>query len=261
VFPTAHVWLLERVVPDPAPAHYLGCGWPDMLFGSPLSHFESHQRGADLLAFARARRAAGTGGAADAAEFFAFVVGAITHGSVPHGFDWYSDERWGDAPASARGYAFQRGRPLAAATADACHLPAEYGPWKAHNLVEMACDLPLYAADPGLGDRFAAVCADHDLMDRIAQPLAEFFSQPAEALSASMRNFAQWWDRPTSAAAQAHLYARQVRAKHGVPDPDEPALTALIERAATLIAPDREAYLDYCVLQIGGLLDTLAARR
>ena len=45
-------------------------------------------------------------------------------------------------------YAFQRGAPLAAATAAACHLAPQYGHWKAHNIVEMACELPLHAADP-----------------------------------------------------------------------------------------------------------------
>ena len=254
MFPIAHVWLLERLVPDPAPAHYLGCVWPDMLFGGPLSHFDTHQRGDQLLAFARARK---TAGATDAAEFASFVAGALTHGSAPHGFDWYSDERYGGEPESAKGYAFQRGRPLAAATAAACHLPPQYGAWKAHNLVEMACDLALYAADHRLGDRFATVLADHDLIARVAAPLAEFFDQPPASLAASMRNFGEWWTRPESPAVMAHVYARQVRATHGVANPDEHALAALIERAGTLVAPDRDAFLDYCVAQVGQMLRAL----
>lgn len=254
VFPIAHVWLLERLLPDLTPAHCLGCVWPDMLFGSPLSHFDSHQRGDQLLAFARAQQSAGATGAA---EFSSFVAGALTHGSVPHGFDWYSDERYGDAPESAKGYAFQRGRPLAAATAAACHLPPQYGAWKAHNVVEMACDLALYAADHGLGDRFATVLANQGLITRIAAPLAEFFDQPAALLAASMSNFGEWWTRPESPAVMAHVYARQVRAKHGVADPDEHALAALIERAGMLVAPDRDAFLDYCVAQVGQMLRAL----
>jgi hypothetical protein len=257
VFPIAHVWLLERLVPQPSAAHYLGCVWPDMLFGSPLSHVESHQRGAELLAFARARQ---TSGADGAAEFAGFIVGALTHGSVPHGFDWYSDERYGDAPAAARGYAFQRGRPLAEATAAACHLPPQYGAWKAHNIIEMAFELALYAVDPGLGDRFAEVLANHDLVGRIALPLAEFFGQPTDRLAAAMRTFAEWWARPASPAAMAHLYARQVRAKHGVADPDEPALATLIERATDIIASDRDAFLAHCVAHVGQMLAALGVQ-
>src|SRR5579859_5951229 len=132
MFPIAHVWLLERVVPAPIPAHYLGCVWPDMLFGGPLAHGDTHQRGAELLAFARDRLERG---APNAAEFLAFVIGALTHGSQPHGFDWYSDEAWDNSTPEAKGYAFQRGLPLAEATAAACRLPQHYGTWKAHNIV------------------------------------------------------------------------------------------------------------------------------
>jgi hypothetical protein len=256
VFPIAHVWLVERIVPEPTPAHRLGSVWPDMLFGSPLSHADSHQRGEPLLALARARQQAGLPGAD---EFVAFVVGAVSHGSRPHGFDWYSDEGYGDDP-TARGYAFQRGRPLAAATAAACHLPADFGPWKAHNIVEMACERPLYAADPALADRFAAASADDALLDRVAAPLAEFYGQAAGALSACMRGFRQWWTAPVSPEAQAAVYARQVTAKHGVPDPDVGALADLIERAGALIAADRDDYFHTCVEQVGALLGRLIAR-
>jgi hypothetical protein len=256
MFPIAHVWLVERIVPDPTPAHRLGSVWPDMLFGSPLSHPDTHRRGEQLLAFARARLDAD---APAAAEFLAFVAGAISHGSVPHGFDWYSDEHYGNDP-NARGYAFQHGAPLAADTAAACHLPAELGLWKAHNIVEMACERDLYAADPGLSDRFAAACADNGLVERVAQSLAEFFDRPVPALADAIRTFAKWWTPPTSAQEQARVYARQVEAKHGVPDADVPRLASLILRAEQLIAGDREAYLATCVARVGALLDELSIR-
>lgn len=257
MFPIAHLWLLERVVIEPVPAHLLGCVWPDMLFGSPLTHHDSHQRGADLLKFARARVAAG---APDAGELMAFVVGALTHGSTPSGFDWYSDECYGGEPASAKGYAFQRARPLADAAAAACRLPRELGWWKAHNLVEMACELPLHADEPDLADRFATACADAALVGRITRALAEFFGRPADALAASVRAFESVWARPTSSAEMARVYARQVHLKHGVDDPDETALAELITQAGELIAPDRDVYLVHCVDQVRELLDQLAIR-
>lgn len=256
MFPIAHVWLLERLVPAPEPAHYIGCAWPDMLFASPISHQDSHQRGDALLAFARARCDAGFPGAS---EFLAFVVGAITHGSIPHGFDWYSDEQYGNDPI-LRGYAFQRGAPLADATAAACHLPPQYGHWKAHNIVEMACELPLHAANPHQADRFAAACADTRLVERLSRSLADFFGGSPEAFATPIHSFADWWARPTSAEALARIYAQQVRAKHGVPDADVAALAALLVRAGELIAPDRESFLAACVTWVGDLLDRLAIR-
>jgi hypothetical protein len=257
MFPIAHLWLLERVVPQPAQAHYLGCVWPDMLFGSPLTHHDSHQRGTELLAFARARAATS---APEASELLAFVAGAVSHGSAPRGFDWYSDECYGGEPESARGYAFQRARPLAAATATACRLPPEMGWWKAHNLVEMACELPLFTADPALADRFIAACDNAGLVERMTRALAAFYGQPADALAASVRTFSDVWAPPTSTETLARVYARQLQLKHGVNDPDESALAALIARAAALVAPDRDAYLAYCAHQVRDLFDDLALR-
>lgn len=254
MFPIAHVWLLERVIPAPTPAHYLGCVWPDMLFSSPLNHVDSHQRGAELLAFAQTRQRAGM---SDADELLAFVVGALTHGSQPHGFDWYSDEAWGDQPPEAneaKGYAFQRGLPLAAATAAACRLPPEDGAWKAHNIVEMAFEVPMYTAGPHLGERFAAANRDEALVARIAAPLGAFYGKPAKALAAAMTTFARYWVFPASVTTLAHIYAMQTRAKHHVNDPDEAALATLIGRAAELIAPDRDAYLDTCVAGVAAML-------
>ncbi|HEY7834106.1 MAG TPA: hypothetical protein VIG30_11090 [Ktedonobacterales bacterium] len=251
MFPIAHVWLLERVVAAPTPAHYLGCVWPDMLFGSPLGHVESHQRGAELLAFARARQRREAPGSE---ELLAFVTGALSHGSQPHGFDWYSDEAWGGQPPEAKGYAFQRGLPLADATAAACRLAPEFGAWKAHNIVEMAFEVPLHTADPRLGERFVAAGRDAALVARIAGPLGEFFGKPAEALAAAMTIFARYWVVPDAVATLAHIYALQVRAKHQVPDPDEAAIAGLIARATDLIAPDRDAYLAACVQEVGAML-------
>jgi hypothetical protein len=256
MFPIAHIWLLERLVPHPVPAHYVGCVWPDMLFGSPLTHTESHTRGMELLTFARQRLADGAPGASD---LLAFVVGVITHGSNPHGFDWYSDEQWGNDPTQ-RGYAFQHGEPIAAATAAACDVAPSLGPWKAHNIVEMSFELSLYAADASMADRFAAGCADADLCARLAGALAAYYERPTSALAESIRTFAHWWVRPTSAPVLASVYARQVRVKHGAQPPDEAAIAALISRAGELVAADRDDYLNTCVTQVGDLLTALAVQ-
>ena len=167
MFPLAHAWLIHRLVPAPTSAHFLGCVWPDMLFASPLSHTESHRSGARL---ADAANTLPDGPARD--EFRAFVAGALSHGTDPHGFDWYSDEEYGGLPASARGYAFQQAVALAEDAARACDVPEHQGWWKAHNLVEMAFEQSLYLAAPHLGASLAAACADEALCNRVAGVLA-----------------------------------------------------------------------------------------
>ena len=255
MFPLAHCWLLETLIPEPLPAHRLGAVWPDMLHESPISHHDSHQRGRELLAFARVRRAAGAPGAG---EFAAFAVGALTHGSGPRGFDWYSDEAYDEPWPDGRGYAFQRAAPLAGETAAACRLPSEMGLWKAHNVIEMACDQRLFDADQTHAPRLLAALGDGALAARVADHLAVFYGKPADQLAASITRFATWWAPPESPASQARIYARQVELKHHVASPDVAALETQIERAAGLIAPDVERFQARCAGWVRDMLSGLA---
>lgn len=250
MYPLAHAWMLTRLVSNPTPAAYLGCVWPDMRFEGSLSHSQSHASGAALAAYANT-----VADADGAREFRTFVTGVLTHGSEPHGFDWYSDEEWGGRPLAEKGYAFQRGSVLAAAAAAACDVPSYNGAWKAHNLIEIAFERPLYTAFPELGDALEAACADSALIERIASHLAGFFGLPAAELAAPMRRFRDVvLLRPHSARAWAPVYALQTRLKHSGANPDIPALERLIERAEDLIATDSQSYLEECVDRVGTML-------
>jgi hypothetical protein len=255
MFPLAHAWLIERLVPETLPAHYLGCVWPDMLFGSPLSHHQSHGSGALL---ADAMTGLPTGPARD--EFGAFVAGALSHGSEPRGFDWYSDEQYGGHATSERGYAFQQARPIADDAARACGVAQDLGWWKAHNIVENAFEQPLYLAAPHLGESLALACADESLCARIASILAPIFGQPADALSAAMLRFPSVVTfTPATARPLAEKYAEQTRIKHAGSDPDVAAIEGLILRAEELIAPTRDAYLAHCEADVGRMVSEVLA--
>lgn len=250
MFPLAHAWLLTRIVREPRAAHFLGCVWPDMLFASPLSHQQSHRSGCALAAYARTLD---TG--EDAAAFRAFVVGVLTHGVEPHGFDWYSDEEYGGRPASERGYAFQCGKGLAADAAAACDVAEHHGWWKAHNIVEMAFERPLYLQRPELGERLSAACADEGVIVRLAHHLSRVFGQPAEALAVPMRRFGEVVRlRPATVESLADGYALQVRLKHSGAQPDAGAIARLIARAEDVIAADGQAYLEECAGHVAAML-------
>ncbi|HEY1390827.1 MAG TPA: hypothetical protein VGF38_19995 [Ktedonobacterales bacterium] len=250
MFPLAHAWLIQRLMSAPTPAHYLGCVWPDMLFGSPLSHTESHRSGARLI---MALRALPAGPARD--EFRAFVMGALSHGTEPHGFDWYSDEEYGGRPASERGYAFQQGMPLSEDAARASGVAPEQGWWKAHNLVEMAFEQPLYLAMPSLGASLADACADEALCHRIASVLEGIFGHPADLLAGAMLRFPSVVTfAPATPRPQAETYAHQTRLKQTGSSPDVAALETLIERAQAIIPPTRDEYLATCLENVGRMI-------
>jgi hypothetical protein len=218
-----------------------------MLFGSPLTHAESHRSGARLAEAIHTLPAGPERG-----EFRAFVLGVLSHGTAPRGFDWYSDEEYGGRPASDRGYAFQQGVPLAEDAARACGITPDQGWWKAHNLVEMAFEQPLYLSMPSLGASLANACADKALCARIASILAGIFEQPADALGGAMLRFHTVVTyAPATARLLAEVYAHQTRLKHTGSDPDIAALESLIERAQALIAPTRDTYLAACLEAVG----------
>lgn len=247
----AHVWLLEQLVEQPTPAHYLGCVWPDMLFQSPLTHRQSHRQGQALWDYARSLPAKSE----ERETFRAFVAGALTHGAEPHGFDWYSDEEYGGLPAEARGYAFQRGAPLAEDAAKACGVPPDQGWWKAHNFIEMAFERALYADNPRRGEAIAGACADEGLLATMSHLLAPHVGHAAEALAAPMRVFPGLVAlQPTSVESLARAYAAQVPQKHPGAQPDEAAIARLIERAERMIAPHKRIFLDSCVEQVRAML-------
>lgn len=252
MFPIAHVWMIEQCVPDPTLAHYLGCVWPDMLYGSPLTHQQTHREGAALLAYATSLP---PGDEAD--EFRQFVQGALSHGVEPHGFDWYSDEEYGGLPVSERGYAFQRGRPLADRAAEACGVAQDQGWWKAHNLIEMAFERRLYTERLEHGERIAAACADTGLVERISARLTKHFGQPAEALAEPIQRFPQVVElRPTTVESLARTYAMQTRLRHPGAEPDEAAIAHLIAEAEAIVAPDADKFLRSCSAQARAMLDS-----
>lgn len=251
MFPVAHGWLLAKLIERPTAAEYLGCVWPDMLFGSPVTHPQAHNSGAELLAFARSLPAG-----AERDEFTGFVRGVITHGSQPHGFDWFSDEGYGENPR-AKGYAFQRATPLADRAAKACDVPADSGLWKAHNLIEMAFERSLLRENVEAAHALAVACADERLMARIATPLGHYFGHSPDALAESMARYATYVTlAPKTLDDLAQTYAFQTRFKHPGSQPDAAALADLIGEAETIITADREEYLNVC---LDGVRATLTA--
>jgi hypothetical protein len=251
MFPIAHAWMIEQCVPDATLAHYLGCVWPDMLYGSPLTHQQTHRGGAALVAYASALT---PGALAD--EFRQFVQGALSHGVEPRGFDWYSDEGYGDLPASERGYAFQRGRQLAERAAVACSVAQDQGWWKAHNLIEMAFERRLFAERPERGERITAACADTALVERISARLSEHFGHPADALAIPMRRFPEVVElRPATVDSLARTYALQTRLRHLGAEPDEAAIASLIAEAETIVTPDADEFLRMSSSQVHVMLN------
>ncbi len=247
MFAIAHAHLMERIFPERTPMHYLGCAWPDMLFNGPLKHEQTHRECLALLARAREH----------APELTPFVRAAITHGEEPHGFDWYSDKAYD--PGAERGYAFERARPFVDDVVAATHVPPDIGLWKAHNFVEMSFEIALGQAYPHLGPMVAAACTDGALARATAELAAGYFQVSADEVMRNIIDFPATvsLDHPTSLTL-AQTYAKQLELKHGVTDADIPAMAAIIDRVWEAIAPDREAFLEFCVREVAAMIAGIA---
>jgi hypothetical protein len=248
MFAIAHAYLMERIFPERTPMHYLGCVWPDMLFNGPLKHEQTHRDCLALLADAHDH----------APALVPFVRAAITHGEEPHGFDWYSDRAYD--PGAPKGYAFERARPFVAEVVAATKVSPDIGLWKAHNFVEMSFEIALGHAYPHLGPMVAAACTDKELVRAVADLAAAHFHVSAEELARNIIDFPATvaLDQPTSLTL-AQAYMHQLDLKHGVTDPDVPAMAGIIDRVWESIAPDREAFLEYCVREVAAMMTGIVA--
>ncbi len=249
MFPIAHAYLLERLIPSPTPVQYLGCIWPDMLFNGPLTHHQTHREGLALLAYVRT----------SALQLLPFMQAVLTHGSEPHGFDWYSDEAYD--PGAPKGYAFERARPFVPAVIAATQVDPEIGLWKAHNFVEMSFEVALDQRAPHLKRAIAAACADVDLVRFVVEPLSRFFQQPMEALASNIQRFPETVAlHDVTPATLASAYAIQLRLKHAVTDPSIPAMATIIADVWEAISrqptpvPDSEIFLETCAREVAAVL-------
>ncbi len=240
MFAIAHAYLMEQLFAQPQPMNYLGCVWPDMLFNGPLLHKQTHKEGAQFLAFILQ----------NAPDLIPFALAVITHGSEPHGFDWFSDEAYD--PGAEKGYAFERIRPFVDEVIAVTHAPPEMGLWKGHNFVEMTFEAQLSLQYPHLGVAVANACHAPELVSRVAEIAAAYFHQPAKALAENITRFPDTvsLQQPTYASL-AEKYATQLELKHGITDADIPGMTALLQKVSDAIAADRDIFLQTSISEVG----------
>ncbi len=243
MFAIAHAYLMEQLFTQPQPMCYLGCVWPDMLFNGPLLHKQTHKEGAQFLAFIQL----------NAPDLIPFALAVITHGSEPHGFDWFSDEAYD--PGAEKGYAFERIRPFVQEVLAVTHAPPEMGLWKGHNFVEMTFEAQLSQQYPHLGLAVASACRSPELVNRVAEVAAAYFQQPAADLAQNITRFPDTvsLNQPTYASL-AEKYAAQLELKHGITDADIPGMAALLQTVSEAIAADRDIFLQTSISEVGAMI-------
>ncbi len=242
MFPATHVYVIERLVPSAGPLHRLGAVFPDAVLTNGLPWARTHRSGAGLYAFL----------AQEAPEALPFAVGVISHGCLPPGLDYYTDEQYG---TGQKGYAFQQAEPYAARVARICRLPAAMGLWKAHNFVEMAVEWLIVQQNPGLGERIREAFQDVSLLVTLADPLGRYYECDGEALVHSLPAMLPFLAlEQANPQVLAERYQRQVQLKHGVEAIELREAAGLIEEIAVAIQPGCWTFLEDVLGRIGDTL-------
>ncbi len=243
MFPFTHICFARDVLGTLNHEIVLGAVFADTVIEGPLNHADTHRRAGELFAYLT-----GLGCHRN------FALGAITHGVVPAGLDYYCDEKY---LHYERGYAFEAARPLISQVISCCRLPAEMGWWKAHNFIEMSAELHIYKKHSETYHLLRDTLADEGLINRISAALAGFYQVPAAELAASFPAYGNYvlMDTVTSYAL-AEKYNRQMEQKHGI-SIDIAGAAAIIENGIGLIAQTLPEFWQHCTGQVRKILTAL----
>ncbi len=218
MFPIAHWYFGKQLaggVYDPLFA--LGGALPDLGRSMGLDRNEAHS--SCCRAFYRYALT-------QAPELKPAALGMLGHGIDPHCVDYYADEHWQQGP---RGWCFQQGTPYIPQVIAACRLPAEWGLWKSHNLVEMACELLLEQHDPSLSQELLQAAGDSQAQGVLAQGLSRCFGLEEKRVRRSLAMLPEIFaiDRPT-ARSLGEKYRLSLERIHQIQQADAEAIAALI---------------------------------
>lgn len=175
MFPLAHWYFGKQLAGGRYdPLFLLGGTLPDLGRSMGLDRNQAHSRDCRIF-----YEYAST----QAQELIPAALGMLGHGIDPYGVDYYADEHWcsGD-----RGWCFQQGKRYIPQVVKACALPPDWGFWKSHNFVEMACDLACQERHPELSQEIVQAVSDEEARQVLTSGLSKCFGLDPARVSHSL---------------------------------------------------------------------------
>lgn len=236
MFPYTHICFTKDVLGDLTGEMVLGAVFPDTVIAGFLEHGETHRRCGQLYNFL-----------SRVGSFQNFARAAMTHGTTPQGLDYYCDEKYLDF---SKGFAFEQARPLVSQVIKSCNLPEEMGWWKAHNFIEMACELWMYNNRRDCHGYMAMALDNRGLILALSELLAPFFDIPVGKMAMSFPIYGEYvlLDEVT-APKLAEKYGLQTRKKHGI-NIDIPAAANVIEEALAIVDRELPQFMAFCTAEV-----------
>lgn len=236
MFPYTHICFAKDVLGDMTSEMVLGAVFPDTVIAGFLEHSETHRRCAQLHNFLSRVRL-----------FQNFAKAVITHGTTPHGLDYYCDEEYHDF---SKGFAFEQARPLVNKVIKACKLPEDMGWWKAHNFIEMGCELWMYNNRQDCYGHLAKALDDRGLILSLSELLAPFFDVPVGKIAMSFPIYGEYvLLGEVTAPKLAEKYGLQTKKKHGI-NIDVAAAADVIEDALVIVNQSLPEFMAFCTTEV-----------
>lgn len=230
MFPITHIWFAEKLLKTRDSGLILGAVFPDIVITGCLDYKQTHYCGWPLYEYLKK-------------EAPSFAKGMITHTIAPRGLDYYGDESYGQG---YKGYCFQKGQQIVDAVVKACHLPQEFGLWKAHNFIEMGIELNLLQESPGLAEALHGAFCDEAALQQAGELLESYFDLKKYCINESFKRFSEYIELENSNSYKlAAKYDMQMRAKHGI-SIDIPRAAEIIEDSRSLVQEDFPPFIEAC---------------
>lgn len=163
MFPLVHYFVNKRIYASDSRLMILGGLWPDLAGGAGLDRNQAHAMGDHFHQWCQK----------NAPEALPLALGIIGHGIQPFCVDYYADELWQDGP---KGWCFQIGKKYDQRVGAATGLGPDYSWWKAHNFVEICCEMLTDELSPGLGEEIIAALLDESTKHLAAKFLSAYYA-------------------------------------------------------------------------------------
>jgi hypothetical protein len=243
LFPYVHICFANDVLNKINDEIILGAVFPDIVIAGFLNHSDTHGRCGEIHSFLT-----GTG------NYIDFANGAITHGTIPEGLDYYCDEKY---PDFEKGYAFREAHSIVDKVLKCCHLPEEMGLWKAHNFIEMAADLWLYNKRTEFHGYLSKALNNREAILEISDSLSLFYNIPTAKIAMSFAIYGEHVNLGSVTSIElAKKYHIQTLKKHDI-SIDIKGAANVIEEAVEIVNQTMPEFLNFCQVQVTSLLDSI----
>ena len=242
MFPIVHYYANTVTYGQVPPLMALGGLFPDLAAGTGMARDEAHQMGAALYRWCTAETPA----------MLPLALGIISHGTMPHGVDYYADEHW---PDCEKGWCFEQGKPWIERIATVTRLPERFWWWKSHNFVEMSCELLTIEACPFIGNSIMATLNDDALLSYAATELSRYTGKDRELISGMFRKAPQIFSLvEVSPRTLAQQQETAFRRRHNVFNADIEGMASLLEEMKETLRPSYITYMEEMTCLVSTML-------